>query len=129
MKNNGIEKPDNLQNPLRKKLITIEALIFLIPVLTIIYLFHQKPISFDTAQLLIILAVLFLILGGMLLLRQVFDRIFMLQNIMKTAEKGEQYVLNVQKDTDELHEISKANNPKIGRILLPPKSTPCFIAE
>ena len=110
MKNNGIEKPDNLQNPLRKKLITIEALIFLIPVLTIIYLFHQKPISFDTAQLLIILAVLFLILGGMLLLRQVFDRIFMFQNIMKTAEKGEQYVLNVQKDTDELHEISKSFN-------------------
>lgn len=110
MKNNGIEKPDNLQNLLRKKLITIEALIFLIPVLTIIYLFFQKPVSFDTAQLLIILSVLFLILGGMLLLRQVFDRIFMFQNIIKTAEKGEQYVLNVQKDTDELHEITKSFN-------------------
>ncbi len=110
MKNGGIEKTDNLRNPLRKKLLTIEALIFLIPVLTIIYLFFQKPVSFETDQLLIILAVLFLILGGMLLLRQVFDRIFMFQNIMKNAERGEQYALNVQKDTDELHEITKSFN-------------------
>ncbi|WP_457553185.1 sensor histidine kinase [Desulfobacula sp.] len=110
MKNTGIEKPYNGQTPLRKKLFTIEALIFLLPVLTISYFFYQKPVSFDTAHLLIIIAVLCLILGGMLLLRQVFDRIFMIQNIMNAAERGDQYVMDAQKDTDELHEITKSFN-------------------
>ncbi|MBU1697243.1 MAG: hypothetical protein KKD21_09415, partial [Proteobacteria bacterium] len=110
MENKGIEKPYNGRDPLRKKLIIIEALVFLIPALAVIYIFYQRPVSFDTTQLLIILAVLCLILGGMLLLRQVFDRIFMIQNIMKMAERGGKYVLNVQKNTDELHDISKSFN-------------------
>ena len=110
MENKGIEKPYNGRDPLRKKLIIIEALVFLMPALAVIYIFYQRPVSFDTTQLLIILAVLCLILGGMLLLRQVFDRIFMIQNIMKMAERGGKYVLNVQKNTDELHDISKSFN-------------------
>jgi signal transduction histidine kinase len=110
MENNVIQKPYNGRNLLKKKLIIIEMLIFLIPAFCIVYIFYQKPISFDINQLMILLAVLCLILGGLLLLRQVFDRIFMIQNVMKSAEQGEQYVMEVQKDTDELHEITKSFN-------------------
>jgi len=110
MENKTIQKSYNEQNPLKKKLIIIETLIFLIPAFCLVYLFYQKPVSFDINQLVILLAILCLILGGMMLLRQVFDRIFMIQNIMRTAEKGEQYVLEVQKDTDELHEITRSFN-------------------
>ncbi len=110
MENKSIEKSYNGRNPLKKKLIIIEALIFLIPAFCVVYIFYQKPVAFDINQLVIIFAVLCLILGGMLLLRQVFDRILMIQNVMKKSEQGEQYVLEVQKDTDELHEITRSFN-------------------
>lgn len=110
MKNNAIQKSYNGRTILQNKLIVIETVIFLIPAFSLVYIFLQKPIDFDVNQLVIILAVLCLILGGMLLLRQIFDRIFMLQNIMQKAEKGEQYVIDVQRDTDELHEITKSFN-------------------
>ena len=110
MKNTGIEKHYNERSPLRQKLVIIEALVVLIPVLAIVYIYYQKKISFDISQLLIILAVLCLILGGMLLLRQVFDWILMIQNIIKTTERGGQYILDVQKDAGELHEITNSFN-------------------
>ena len=110
MKNTGIEKPYNVRSPLREKLVIIEALVFLIPVLVVAYIYYQKQISFDTTQILIFLAVLCLILGGMVILRQIFDRILMFQNLMNKAERGEQYVLDVQKGTGELHEITKSFN-------------------
>jgi hypothetical protein len=72
-------KKSHIRNSLlRKKLVIIEALIFLIPVLTAVYFFFQRIDSFDITQLVIVLAALCVILGGMMLLRQVFDRIFML---------------------------------------------------
>ncbi|MBC2704961.1 HAMP domain-containing sensor histidine kinase [Desulfobacula sp.] len=98
------------KNPLKQKLFIIEALVFLIPVLAGIYIYFEKGISFENNHILIILASLCLILGGMLLLRQVFDRILMIQNIMKTAECGEQYVIDAQKDTGDLHEITNSFN-------------------
>ncbi|MCK5350112.1 MAG: hypothetical protein KAJ25_12015, partial [Desulfobacula sp.] len=98
------------KNPLKQKLFIIEALVFLIPVLAGIYIYFEKGISFENNHILIILASLCLILGGMLLLRQIFDRILMIQNIMKTAERGEQYVIDAQKDTGDLHEITNSFN-------------------
>ncbi|WP_299981555.1 sensor histidine kinase KdpD [Desulfobacula sp.] len=100
----------NTESPLKQKLFIIEALVFLIPVLSGIYIYFQKELSFETNHLLIILAALCLILGGMVLLRQVFDRILSIQNIMKTAERGEPYVVNVQKDAGDLREITNSFN-------------------
>jgi signal transduction histidine kinase len=106
----GIKKPYNEQNTLRKKLAVIEALIFLIPSLSILYIFFQRNTAINMSQLLITLAVLCIVLGGMLLLRQIFDRIFMVQNLIQSAERGEQYAMDVRKDTDELHGITKSFN-------------------
>ena len=105
-----IKKPHIRNSLLRKKLVIIEALIFLIPVLTVVYLFFQNTDTIDIMQLVTVLAVLCVILGGVMLLRQVFDRIFMFQTAMQTAEQGGTYVPEVQKDTDELHEITKSFN-------------------
>jgi signal transduction histidine kinase len=110
MKNADIEKPGNIRNPLREKLVIIEALVFLVPILVVGYIYYQKQISFETNHIFIFLAVLFLILGGMVILRQIFDRILMVQTLIKKAEQGEQYALDVKKDTGELHEITKSFN-------------------
>jgi len=110
MGNTAIEKSDNVLKPLRGKLVIIEALVFLIPSLTIAYIFYQKQISFDKTQILIFLALLALILGGMMILRQFFDRILMVQTLMKKAEAGDQYFLDVKKGTGELYEITVSFN-------------------
>ena len=110
MKNTDTEPHNHRRSSLREKLVIIETLVFLIPILVIAYIYYQKQISFDFTQILIFLAVLCVILGGLLTLRQIFDRFFMVQNLMKKAEQGEQYVLGVQKDTSELHEITKSFN-------------------
>jgi len=108
MGNRNIGKLARGRSLLRKKLLVIETLVFLIPALSIVYILFQKTISFNTTQLLIVLAALCLVLGGMVLLRQVFDRILMMQNIMNTDEGGEEYVHDVQKDSDELYKITKS---------------------
>ena len=110
MKTIDIKKSHIRNSLLRKKLAIIEALIFLIPVFTVVYLFLQRTDTIDITQLVIVLAVLCVILGGMMLLRQVFDRIFMFQTAMQTAEQGGTYVPEVRKDNDELHEITKSFN-------------------
>jgi signal transduction histidine kinase len=110
MGNTLIEKPGNVRNPLRAKLVIIEALVFLLPGLVIAYVYYQKNISLDTTHMFIFLAVFTLILGGMVILRQVFDRILTVQTLMKNAEEGGRYLLDVQKDTGELHEITKSFN-------------------
>jgi signal transduction histidine kinase len=110
MENTDSKIPYSGTNLLRKKLLIIESLVFLIPILSVVYIIFQKQISFNTTQLIIILAALCLVLGGMLILKQVFDRIFTIQNFIQTAERGGQYVLDTQKGTDELHEITKSFN-------------------
>ena len=110
MGNTAIEKSDNVRNPLGRKLAVIEALVFLIPGLTIVYIFYQKQISFDKTQMFLFLAVLMLILSGIMMLRQFFDRILMVQSLIKKTEAGDQYFLDVKKGTGELHEITMSFN-------------------
>ena len=105
-----IEKSGKVRDPLKAKLIIIESLVFLIPCFAVAYISYQKRISFDINQVLILLAVLCIILGGMLILRQIFDRILLLQNLMKKAEQGEQYYMDIQKDAGELYQITASFN-------------------
>ncbi len=104
------DKAYKVSNPLRAKLIIIESLVFLIPGLAIAYVYYQKQIVFDITQILIFLAVLVLILGGMIILRQFFDRILMVQAIMKKVEAGDRYILDVEKGAGELQEITESFN-------------------
>lgn len=110
MEKTAMKKTGNGKNPLKSKLVIIEALVFLLPSLAISYVFYQKQVSFELSQILIFLSVLILILGGMAVLRQVFDRILMVQTLMKKTEQGDLYLLDVKKDTGELREITMSFN-------------------
>jgi len=110
MENIAIKKSDNARDSLRVKLVIIEALIFFIPGFVIFYIYYQKQVSLDNTQLLLFIAALALILGGVMILRQVFDRLLMVQTLMKKAEGGEGYLIDVQKGTDELHDITVSFN-------------------
>ena len=103
-------KTGTVKNPLRVKLVIIETLVFLIPGLALAYVYFQKQVSPDTTQIAIFTGVLVLILAGMLILREVFDRIIRIQTILKTAEEGERYTESVPKDTGELQDITQSFN-------------------
>ena len=110
MEDKVIEKPDKMKNSLRSRLVIIETLIFLIPSMAVVYFYYQKQISIDVTQALLFIWILTLALGGMMMLRQVFNRITMVHTLMKKAEEGEECLLDFQNDIDELDEITMSAN-------------------
>ena len=110
MEDKVIEKPDKMKNSLRARLVIIETLIFLIPSMAVVYFYYQKQISIDVTQALLFIWILTLVLGGMMMLRQVFNRITMVHTLMKKAEEGEECLLDFQNDIDELNEITMSAN-------------------
>ena len=95
---------------LRYKLIIIEALIIILPLIILSYLLYKNNFSFEPFHLLVLALTLVLILVGLIVLRQIFDRFFMIATLIKKAERGEEYFMDMQKDTAELHEISISFN-------------------
>ena len=110
MEDKVIEKPDKMKNSLSARLVIIETLIFLIPSMAVVYFYYQKQISIDVTQALLFIWILTLVLGGMMMLRQVFNRITMVHTLMKKAEEGEECLLDFQNDIDELNEITMSAN-------------------
>jgi PAS domain S-box-containing protein len=96
---------------LRRKLFLIEVLVFLLPMLVLIYLYYPHIQSADYYKLFIIALMLLLILCGLLLLRQIIDRTFMLRNFLVKAAGEDQASDDLkQKSADELHEITNYFN-------------------
>jgi len=110
MEDKVIKTPGKKKSSLRTKLVTIEALIFLIPSLVVAYVYYVNNLSFDVILGLLFIGVLALIFGGMWMIRQVFDKILMVQAFIKKAEKGEQSLLTFQDDIEELKEITVSCN-------------------
>ena len=54
--------------------------------------------------------ILLIILTGLMALRQIFDRFFTMTTLMKKAVNNNEYLVDIQKDTAELHEISLSFN-------------------
>jgi len=95
---------------LRYKLLIIEALIFVLPFFILFYIFYVNNIFLDFSQVLIFALILLIILLGLVILRQIFDRILLVSNFMKKAVNKNEYLTDIHKETAELHEISNAFN-------------------
>jgi len=104
------EKSNFLEKGLRYKLMIIEMLIFILPFLVIAYIFYTNNVLLDFSQMLIFALILLIILASLIILRQIFDRIFTMTNLMKKAVDNNEYLIDIQKDTAELHEISLSFN-------------------
>jgi len=91
---------------LQLKLLVVESLVFVIPSLIFLYLFNKDRFVFDRTQMIIMALILLLILAGLIMLRQIFDRFLNLASSMKNALGKEKQVTATKADTDELHEIT-----------------------
>lgn len=95
---------------LRYKLLIIEVLIVVLPFLTLSYIFYRNNISLDLSQLFIFSLILLIILAGLIILRQIFDRFFTMTTLMKKAVHGDGYLIDIKNDTAELREIAVSFN-------------------
>ncbi|MBN2126510.1 MAG: GAF domain-containing protein [Deltaproteobacteria bacterium] len=95
---------------LKYKLAIIEALLFVLPSFILIYLFYGTNVFADLSHLAILAFILLLILAGMIILRQIFDRFFAVTSLVKRAVREDRYLEDVHKDTSEMHEIADSFN-------------------
>jgi len=95
---------------LRYKLVIIEYLIFVLPFLVLTYMIYRNGYFLKISQLLLFALTLFLILFGLILLRQLFDRFLKIAASIKRAESGERSLVEIQKETTELREITTSFN-------------------
>ncbi len=96
---------------LHSRLLVIESLVFLLPALVLIYILNQEHVSFDTNQILMLAGSLVIMLGGLLILHRIFDRLEQLEDLMTRAVIGERNLMVDLDDSGEIQEVlSTCNN-------------------
>ena len=97
---------------LRNKLTVISALMSVLPFLVFSYVLYREGLFFvfENYYAVSLVFLLMLSLAGLIILRQIFDKFIMIALYMKQAEAGEMLMMDVEKETAELHEITLAFN-------------------
>ncbi|MFC1814334.1 ATP-binding protein [Thermodesulfobacteriota bacterium] len=106
----SIKKSSRKESGLRYKLVLIETLIFVLPVLAIGYIFWKSNFIIELSHVIIIALILILILASMVFIRQIFDKIINITNSIKMAQDGVKRSVEIEEDTSELHEIAGSFN-------------------
>ncbi|TET75366.1 MAG: PAS domain S-box protein, partial [Candidatus Aminicenantes bacterium] len=95
---------------LRYKLLIIESLVFVLPICALYYIFYRNNFFLELSQIVIFALILALILAGLIILRQIFDRFSAISTSIKLAKGVDRHLIDMQKDTAELHEITISFN-------------------
>ena len=104
------EKLSIRKKGLRYNLLVAEALVFILPFIVLAYIIYKSNITFELSQIIIIVFSLVLILAGLIIIRQIFDRFIMMATSIKRAATGESCLIDLQKDATELHDIAASFN-------------------
>jgi PAS domain S-box-containing protein len=101
---------------LRYHLLVVEFLVAVLPFLSLFYLFYREHFFLETSQMLLIALTLALILSGLIILRQIFDRFSVFATSLQEAKQGKKALITVQRDTAELQEITDSLNTLMNRL-------------
>lgn len=110
------KQSDSEERGIRYKLIIIEALIFALPFLIVAFILYQGSYSLEYSHIILLAIVTALILTGMIIVRQIFDKISSVASMMKQAESGTLTTVDIKKDVAELHDISASFNQLIQKL-------------
>lgn len=110
------EKASMKEKGLRYYLLIIEFLVVVIPFVILFYIFYTENAFLESSQMILIALTLLLILAGLIILRQIFDRFSLIAISLKKAEGGEKALIRVQQDTAELQEIAGSFNNLMNRL-------------
>ncbi len=82
------EKASMKEKGLRYYLLIIEFLVVVIPFVILFYIFYTENAFLESSQMILIALTLVLILAGLMILRQIFDRFSLVAISLKKAEGG-----------------------------------------
>ncbi|MEA1991044.1 MAG: response regulator [Thermodesulfobacteriota bacterium] len=108
------EKLSIRKKGLRYNLLVAETLVFILPFIVLAYIIYKGNILFELSHIIIIVFSLVLILAGLIIIRQIFDRFIVMATSIKRAEAGESCLMDLQKDATELHDIAGSFNSIMG---------------
>ncbi|MDA8125704.1 MAG: PAS domain S-box protein [Deltaproteobacteria bacterium] len=100
----------------RDKLVVIEALIFVLPLLILFYILYRGHYHFDTSQVILFAVLAIFALAGMVILRQILDRFYGIAVSLKKAESGQSVTMDDKTDVLELREISASVSSLLVRL-------------
>jgi|GEM_PF-1742971 len=101
---------------LRNKLTVIASLLFVLPASVVSYIMFNEQISMRSYSYPVMIGLTFVLaVAGLFILRKVFDGFLMVASFMKKADAGDLYMMEVQKNTSELHDISVSFNNLINK--------------
>jgi len=104
------------QKGLRHYLLIVELLVVIIPFLVLLYIVFSKSFSLEPSHMVLISLLLILILSGLLILRQIFDKVSVLASSLKDVAGGNKVSIEVQHGTAELHDITASLHALTSRI-------------
>lgn len=110
MKDCRNNSPGDAKLSLNTKLLLIEVLVFFLPGMVIFYLYYERHLSLDRSHLMILGSMLLMVLGGLVTIKQIFDRFLLLNNLIKDCSAGADAdnFKEIKSDTKELYEISQS---------------------
>jgi len=91
---------------LKNRLMVITSLVFILPFLIFTYIFYKHDIALDFIQTLMVVFILLMILGGLVILRQIFDKILTMARLMKKAVVSEDATDQKKKGLDEVQYLT-----------------------
>jgi|GEM_PF-590620 len=99
-----------LKYNIRYKLVIVEALIFVLPLFCISYIVYHGNYYLEISHLMLFSFIILLILAGLIIIRQIFERISTIATSIKKVEKGDTVTITTKEDVSELHDISLSLN-------------------
>lgn len=104
-------KKDVEGNDLKKILVILGSLFFVLPFIVLFYIIYQNDLRFNASHVVVLALILVLILAGLMFLRYLFDGLISIAgSIKKAAEDGTVASVDIRKDVTELHVISSSFN-------------------
>jgi two-component system, cell cycle sensor histidine kinase and response regulator CckA len=88
----------------------------IIPCLVLFYTFYQDLVFLNTHQLALIAFIFLMVLGGLHILRQMFERIIFLASSVKNVGAEDTGYADVQREKDELKDLSNSLHRVLNRL-------------
>lgn len=101
---------------MRDKIILIETLIFGLPALIVLYILFKGSYTLDALKLVLVMGMAILILAGMIILRQILERVSLIAMSIKKAQSGDAAIITIKEDVAELHEITASLNGMVQKL-------------
>lgn len=99
-----------LRSGFRHHLLVLQSLMFALPVTVIVYISNRNGVAYETSQLLLVAMVLVLVLAGMMMLRQFFDRFLGIAVLLEDTGMSSRKGGVRQPGVEELRQISFSFN-------------------